>query len=86
MRDGDQQKWSNTSLFAPAPLVLAFVAPMAVVSLGAQTLTTGDIAGTVTDPTGAVVSGVPVTSSITRTLPSPTQMRPAASSDKSLKR
>src|SRR5580704_18773328 len=33
---------------------------MAAVSVGAQTSTTGDIAGVVTDPTAAVVSGAPI--------------------------
>jgi hypothetical protein len=42
---------------APAVVTVVFVV-MAVASLRAQTATTGDIAGVVTDPTAAVVSGV----------------------------
>jgi Carboxypeptidase regulatory-like domain len=34
---------------------------MAVLRVGAQTTTTGDIAGVVTDPTAAVVSGALIT-------------------------
>src|ERR1700739_3793025 len=56
---GDQLKWSNPYSFVPAVVVVAFVVA-AVSSLWAQTSTTGDIAGVVTDPTAAVVSGVSV--------------------------
>jgi len=59
MKDGDHAKWSANGLRATA-LVFA-VAVMSVASLRAQTATTGDIAGVVTDPTAAVVSGVSVT-------------------------
>jgi len=57
---GDRQKRSTS--FSCAPTVLAFVfAVMAASSLWAQTSTTGAIAGVVTDPTAAVVSGVSIT-------------------------
>src|ERR1700739_2543431 len=56
---GDQLKWSTPYSFVPAVVVVAFVVA-AVSSLWAQTSTTGDIAGVVTDPTAAVVSGVSV--------------------------
>src|SRR5258708_20219251 len=59
MRNGDQAKWSSTRLRL-ATLVFAAVVT-AVASLGAQTSTTGDVAGVVTDPTAAVLSGVSVT-------------------------
>jgi hypothetical protein len=59
MKDGDRQQRSNT--FAQTHLVLLLVVLMAAVSVGAQTSTTGDIAGVVTDPTAAVISGVPIT-------------------------
>lgn len=42
-------------------LSAAIVLAMALASLYAQTLTTGDITGTITDPTGAVVPGATVT-------------------------
>jgi hypothetical protein len=57
---GDQQEWSTTYSGALTVLVFVFVV-MAVSSLWAQTSTTGDIAGVVTDPTAAVVPGVSVT-------------------------
>jgi hypothetical protein len=41
--------------------MLLLVVWMAVIGVGAQTSTTGDIAGVVTDPTAAVVSGAPIT-------------------------
>ena len=57
---GDRQKRSTS--YSCAPTVLAFVfAVMAASSLWAQTSTTGAIAGVVTDPTAAVVSGVSIT-------------------------
>src|SRR5258708_9662332 len=59
MRNGDQAKWSSTSLRL-ATLVFGAVVTT-VASLGAQTSTTGDVAGVVTDPTAAVLSGVSVT-------------------------
>jgi protocatechuate 3,4-dioxygenase beta subunit len=42
-------------------VALLFILTMAAPSLRAQSLTTGEIAGTVTDPTGAVVPGATVT-------------------------
>ena len=60
MKDGVQRKWSSTGLRAPVALMFILVV-MAVASLRAQTSTTGDIAGVVTDATGAVVPGVSVT-------------------------
>ena len=59
MKDGDQQQPSNA--FARTHLMLLLVVLMAAVRVGAQTSTTGDIAGVVTDPTAAVVSGAPIT-------------------------
>jgi len=61
MKDGGQQKWADTCLFIPTPLLSVFFVLMAVVSLGAQTATTGNISGVVTDPSAAVIAGVPVT-------------------------
>ncbi len=60
MTDSDQRPCSNTNLCASMAFVVLFVVS-AVASLGAQTATTGDIAGVVTDPTAAVLSGVVVT-------------------------
>jgi len=54
-----QQKRSNTYSCALTVMGVVFVV-MTVASLHAQTATTGDIAGVVTDPTAAVVSGVSV--------------------------
>ncbi len=59
MKDGNRQQQSNT--FAQTHLILLLVLLMVAVSVGAQTSTTGDIAGVVTDPTAAVVSGAPIT-------------------------
>jgi hypothetical protein len=59
MKDGDRQLRSNT--FAQTHLLLLLVVLMAVLRVGAQTSTTGDIAGVVTDPTAAVVPGAPIT-------------------------
>ena len=59
MKDGDRQQRSNA--FAQTHLMLLIVVLMAALRVGAQTSTTGDIAGVVTDPTAAVVSGAPVT-------------------------
>jgi hypothetical protein len=61
MKYGSQQKASNHCVFTPKPLLSVFVVLMAAVSLWAQTATTGDIAGVVTDPSAAVISGVRVT-------------------------
>jgi Carboxypeptidase regulatory-like domain len=61
MKDGGQQKWAHTCLFIPIPLLSVVFVLMAVVSLWAQTATTGNISGVVTDPSAAVISGVPVT-------------------------
>jgi Carboxypeptidase regulatory-like domain len=58
MKNGHRQGRSNT--FAQTHLVLLMVVLMAAVRVGAQTSTTGDIAGVVTDPTAAVVFGVPI--------------------------
>jgi Carboxypeptidase regulatory-like domain len=60
MKDNDLKQCSNNNLRAPVAFIILFVVT-AVASLGAQTATTGDIAGVVTDPTAAVVSGVSVT-------------------------
>jgi len=60
MKDNDQKRCSNTNLYGPMAFIVLFVLT-AVASLGAQTATTGDIAGVVIDPTAAVVSGVSVT-------------------------
>jgi hypothetical protein len=59
MKDGDRQQRSN--LFAQTHLMLLLVVLMASIRVGAQTSTTGDIAGVVTDPTAAVVSGQTIT-------------------------
>ena len=53
MKDGGRQQRSNT--FAQTRLMLLLVVLMAAIRVGAQTSTTGDIAGVVTDPTAAVV-------------------------------
>ena len=58
MKDGHRQQQSNT--LAQRHLVLLMVVLMAAVRVGAQTSTTGDIVGVVTDPTAAVVFGVPI--------------------------
>jgi hypothetical protein len=58
MKDCDRQQRANT--FAQTHLLLLLVVLMAAVSVGAQTSTTGDIAGVVTDPTAAVVPGAPI--------------------------
>jgi hypothetical protein len=60
MKDGRQQKWSNIRQFISKSLLSVVVALIAVVSVWAQTATTGDIAGVVTDPSAAVVAGVQV--------------------------
>jgi hypothetical protein len=60
MKDNDQKQCSNTNLCSAMAFIVLFVVT-AVASLGAQTATTGDIAGVVTDPTAAVLSGVSVT-------------------------
>jgi Carboxypeptidase regulatory-like domain len=59
------ERWRSAEMVdywfrAPVALMFIFVV-MAVASLRAQTSTTGDIAGVVTDPTAAVVPGVSVT-------------------------
>src|ERR1700686_2970795 len=59
MKDGDRQQRSNA--FVHTHLMLLLVVLMAAVSVGAQTSTTGAIAGVITDPTAAVVSGVSIT-------------------------
>src|SRR5579863_2809051 len=56
----NQQKWSVAYSCALAVLLFG-LAVMATSSLWAQTSTTGNIAGLVTDPTGAVVPGASVT-------------------------
>jgi len=60
MKDNDQKQCSNINVRAAMAFIVLFVVT-AVASLGAQTATTGDIAGVVTDPTAAVLSGVAVT-------------------------
>ena len=59
MKDGDRQQRSHA--FAQTHLMLLIVVLMVALRVGAQTSTTGDIAGVVTDPTAAVVSGAPIT-------------------------
>jgi hypothetical protein len=56
----DQKKWSTPYSCALAVFVVLVVV-MAVPSLRAQTATTGAIAGVVTDPTAAVMSGISIT-------------------------
>jgi len=60
MKGDGPQTWSAVFLFAPIALLVVFMMT-AVASLFGQTATTGDIAGVVTDPTAAVVTGVPIT-------------------------
>jgi len=60
MKDRDRAKVATDSLSASAMIVFVFAA-MTVASMCAQTATTGDIAGIVTDQTSAVVAGVSVT-------------------------
>ena len=59
MKDGGQQTWSAVFLCAPMALLIVFMMT-AVASLFAQTSTTGDIAGVITDPSAAVVTGAPI--------------------------
>jgi len=58
MKDAVRQHRSNT--LTQTHVLLLLVVLMAVASVRAQTSTTGDIAGVVTDPTAAVVSGAPI--------------------------
>src|ERR1700721_3351188 len=60
MKGGGPQTWTVVFLFAPIALLVVFMIT-AVASLFGQTATTGDIAGVVTDPTAAVLTGVPIT-------------------------
>src|SRR6202046_2715645 len=60
MKGDGPQTWSAVFLFAPIALLVVFMMT-AVASLFGQTATTGDIAGVVTDPTAAVITGVPIT-------------------------
>src|SRR5580700_3450508 len=60
MKGDGPQTWSAVFLFAPIALLVVFMMT-AVASLFGQTATTGDIAGVVTDPSAAVVTGVPMT-------------------------
>jgi hypothetical protein len=60
MKDGNQHNCGPVNLRAAMALMFV-LAVMTVASLRAQTSTTGDIAGVVTDPTAAVVPGVSVT-------------------------
>lgn len=55
----DHWHWSSLSLFSR--VVLMSILVMLASPMWAQTATTGGIAGVITDPTTAVVSGVPVT-------------------------
>ena len=57
---GDHQEWSTIYSYTLTVFMCAFLL-MAVSSLWAQTSTTGAIAGVVSDPTAAVVSGVSIT-------------------------
>src|SRR5712672_4691045 len=58
MKDGGQQRCATNNVCTSIALMLMLV--VMATSVGAQTSTTGDIAGVVTDPTAAVVSGVSV--------------------------
>jgi hypothetical protein len=58
MKDRDRQQRSN--IIKQTSLILLLVVLTAVINVGAQTSTTGDIAGLVTDPSAAVVTGVPI--------------------------
>jgi hypothetical protein len=58
MKENDHKRCWSTNLCAA---FIALFVMMAVASLFAQTATTGDIAGVVTDPTAAVLPGVQVT-------------------------
>jgi hypothetical protein len=60
MKDDRQHNWTPANLRASTALMFV-LAVMTVASLHAQTATTGDVTGVVTDPTTAVVSGVSVT-------------------------
>ncbi len=60
MTFGDRQQRSNAHAQTYLVLLLMVVL-MAAVNVGAQTSTTGDISGMVTDPSEAVLSGVPIT-------------------------
>jgi len=60
MKDDDQRNCAPANLRAPVALIFVLAA-ITVATLSGQTSTTGDIAGVVTDPTAAVVSGVSVT-------------------------
>jgi hypothetical protein len=60
MKDDAQPRYAPSNLRAPIALVFV-LALMIVASLHAQTSTTGDIAGVVTDQTSALVSGASVT-------------------------
>src|SRR5260370_5056767 len=60
MKDGGQQRWATNNLRTPTVLMFVLVV-VAVPCLRGQISTTGGIAGVVTDPTTAVVSGVSVT-------------------------
>ena len=54
------------------PVALISVALLGLATLSAQSITTGDIAGTVKDPSGAIVPGATVTlKSLTRAKPAP---------------
>jgi len=60
MKDDGQQRLATNNVYTSMALMFVLVV-MAVTSLRAQTSTTGDIAGVVTDPASAVMSGVSVT-------------------------
>ncbi|HXM68192.1 MAG TPA: carboxypeptidase regulatory-like domain-containing protein [Candidatus Acidoferrum sp.] len=60
MIDGVQQRWSTTGLGLSLIVAIVLVM-MTAAGVSAQTATTGDIAGVVTDPSSAVVPGVSVT-------------------------
>jgi hypothetical protein len=61
MKDSCQQKWVKTRLFKSVALLSVLFALMTVASVWGQTATTGSISGVVTDPSAAVLAGVPVT-------------------------
>jgi hypothetical protein len=60
MKDGSQQQLSLIRLCASTAFIVVLTVT-GVARMGAQTSTTGEIAGVVTDPTAAVVPGVSVT-------------------------
>ena len=58
MKNGDRQ--NRSKVFVQTYWMLLLVVLMVPFGVSAQTSTTGDIAGVVTDPTAAVLAGVPI--------------------------